>query len=141
MEGKRTLIKTLKKTGVGAAAAWLARPCKHYRDMRTYLEMQLEYPPTRRQICWCFWDFFRFQLMYRGDLETDYFGAQLYRKSNFVRMESMAHAVRFAWRDSVQDQAHWTVFRDTGEPICYLLMKAQEKTQNPKMIKKIKKTF
>ncbi len=24
---------------------------------------------------------------------------------------------------------YWTVFRDTGEPICYLLMKADEKVR------------
>ena len=27
---------------------------------------------------------------------------------------------------------YWTVFRETGEPVCYLLMKAQEKTQAQK---------
>ncbi len=112
---KRTLIDTIKKTGVGAAAAWLARPCKHYGDIRRNLEQQLAHEPTKGQILWCFWDHFVFCLRYRGDLETDYFGAQLYRKSGFVRRESMAHAVRFSWRNSVQEKKYWNIFRDKRE--------------------------
>ena len=108
----RDVIKKIKRTRVGAAALWLARPVKHYRDIERHLKRHLPETPTKRQILWCFWDFFRFQLKYRGDLETDYFGAQIYRKSDFVRRESMAHAVRFSWRDAVQEKSCHEIFLD-----------------------------
>lgn len=108
----RDVIKKIKHTRAGAAAAWLAKPGKHYRDIECHLALRLPQPPTRQQIRWCFWDFFRFQLKYRGDLETDYFGAQLYRKSDFVRRDSMAHAVRFSWRDAVQEKSCHEIFLD-----------------------------
>lgn len=115
MGAERELIKKIKRTAIGDAAAWLMRPRKHYRDVARHLERQLPYPPSKKQIWWCFWDYFGFRLQYRGDLEADYFGAQLYRKSGFVRQESMAHAVRFAWRNAVQDKKHWTIFQDKRE--------------------------
>ena len=112
---KSGLVRKIKKTRLGSAALWLLRPKKHYGDVRRNLEQHLPYPPTGRQIRWCFWDFFRFQLKYRGDLETDYFGAQLYRKSDFVRRDSLAHAVRFRWRDAIQEKNYWPTFTDKRE--------------------------
>ena len=108
----RDMIIKIKHTRVGAAAAWLAKSAKHYRDIERHLKRHLPTPPTRHQIHWCFWDFFRFQLKYRGDLETDYFGAQLYRKSDFVRRDSMAHAARFSWRNAVQEKSCHEIFLD-----------------------------
>lgn len=107
-----TLICKVKKTRLGGAVSWLARPVKHYRLMERLLESKLPCAPTRREILWCFWDYFGFRLKYRGNLEVDYFGAQMYLKSDFVRRESMANAVRFAWRDRVQDPSCWKVFLD-----------------------------
>lgn len=109
---KTSFAKKLKKTRIGAAAAWLARPYKHYKDVKRYLERHLPYEPSRKQIRWCFWDFFWFQLRYRGDLDIDYFGAQIYRKSDFVRRDSLAHSVRHGWRDAVQDETYWETFTD-----------------------------
>jgi len=112
MGTRRDLIEIIKQTRIGCAAAWLIKPKKHYRDIARFLECQLPYPPNKKQIIWCFWDYLRFCFRYRGDLQTDYFGAQLYRKSDLVRQESMAHAVRFAWRDAVQDRQYWHIFLD-----------------------------
>lgn len=109
---KTDLINKAKSFRIGAAAAWLLKPRKHYNDIRKYLERHLPYPPTNGQIRWCFWDFFFFQLKYKGDLDIDYFGAQIYRKSGFVRRDSMAHSVRHKWRDAVQDDALQEIFTD-----------------------------
>ncbi len=108
----KRLLRRVKQTGLGGACAWLLRPRKHRADIRRQLEQRLPYPPTAQQIRWCFWDYFRFCLRHRGDLVSDYFGAQLYRKSEFVRRESMAHGVRHGWRDAVQDKALWDIFQD-----------------------------
>ena len=111
----RRLIEQVKKTHVGSAAAWLLRPKKHMEDVERHLTRQLPYPPTRQQIRWCFWDYFRFSLLYRGQLDTDYFGAQMYRKSDLVRRESLAHGERYAWRDRIQAPAHRDIFLDKRE--------------------------
>ena len=115
MKLSRALLIKIKKTGPGCAAAWLLRPVKHRRDIRRQLQARLPYPPTPQQIRWCFCDYCRFCLRYRGDLDTDYFGAQLYRKSDLVRRESLAHSVRFGWRDALQARSCWEIFRDKRE--------------------------
>lgn len=108
-------LLTIKKTSLGGALAWLARPVKHRNDIRSALEHRLPYPPSRQQVRWCFWDYCRFRLLYKGDLETDYFGARLYRKSDFVRRQSLAHHARFAWRDAIQEKSLHPIFLDKKE--------------------------
>lgn len=109
------VIFKLKQTSLGSGASWLLRPIKHYNDVKYHLEKQLPYPPSNQQIRWCFWDHFKFRVRYKGNLATDYFGAQMYRKSDFVRKESMAHGVRFKWRDSIQAKKDWAVFSNKHE--------------------------
>lgn len=109
------LIQKIKQTRLGSAAGWLLKPRKHLDLIECYLKEQLQYPPSQKQILWCFWDYCGFRFRYRGNLETDYFGAQLYRKSDFIRMESLAHAVRFSWRDSIQEKTFWKIFQDKRE--------------------------
>lgn len=112
METKGNIIKNIKKTHIGSALAWLCIPRKHYGAVKYNLQKQLPYPPTRKQVWWCFWDYFKFRLLYLGNLEVDYFAAQLYRKSDFVRKESLAHGDRFRWRDQIQEKENWNIFLD-----------------------------
>lgn len=80
--------------------------------IRTCLRSQLSMEPTVEQVNWCFWDFLKFKFKYGGSLETDYFGTQMYRKSDFVRKESFANQSRFEWRNKIQDPALRDVFDD-----------------------------
>lgn len=76
------------------------------------LKERLPYEPTKKEINWCFWDYLIFWLKYRGSLDVDYFGTQMYRKSNFVREKSFANLSRFKWRNSIQEKKYWQVFQD-----------------------------
>lgn len=85
------------------------------QEIKDELVERLETAPTESQINWCFWDYVHFRRKYKGNLHTDYFGTQLYKKSDFVRNESFATRVRSTWRDSVQERSIWPVFQDKRE--------------------------
>lgn len=76
------------------------------------LKERLPYEPTRKQVNTLFYDYLFFWLKYKGSLDVDYFDTQMYRKSDFVRQESLANISRFKWRDSIQDKKYWKVFQD-----------------------------
>lgn len=76
------------------------------------LKERLPYEPTKKQVNTLFYDYLFFWLKYKGSLDVDYFGTQMYRKSDFVRQESLANISRFKWRDSIQEKRYWAVFQD-----------------------------
>lgn len=87
----------------------------HKKSVKKAIKFQLEKrlvytPPTTRQINWCFRDYLKFNVKYRGSLEVDYFGDCLYRKSDFVRQESFGTFSRNFWRDQIQDKKYWNIF-------------------------------
>lgn len=116
------LFKQIKKRLAASPAggvAFAGKALLHGRRVRAQIETELtdrlDDRPTKWQIRWCFWDYLGFLLRYRGSLEADYFGAQMYRKSGFVRHESFATGVRWAWRDAVSERGYWKVFYDKCE--------------------------
>lgn len=78
------------------------------------LRKRLPYTPTNKQIRWCCRNFIWFRYKYLGSMD-DYFKAQIYRKSDFVREESLARFIRFPWRDALQRKEDWVVFQDKRE--------------------------
>ena len=102
----RTWIKGI----VGTAL----RPWKYYCIIKECLTERLPYRPSKKQILWCYKDYLWFQICYGGLLD-DYFKAQMYRKSGFVREESLARYLRFPWRDALQRNEDWVIFKDKRE--------------------------
>ena len=79
------------------------------------MEIRLPYPPTKKQIKWCYHDYIRYTIKYYADLEVDYFKSGIYRKSDFIRSDSLANYKRFELRDSIQAKEHWKYFQDKRE--------------------------
>ncbi len=92
----------------------IVKPGKYWREIQDRLERQLALPPTKKQVAWCYRDFLWFRILFNGSMH-DYFDGQMYRKSNFVREESLSRYVRFPWRDAIQRQEDWVVFQDKRE--------------------------
>ncbi len=90
----------------------ILRPQKYYAEIKKCLTVQLPYTPSKGQILWCYFDYLWFRLKYAGSIQPDYFKTQMYRKSGFVRKESLAHSARFPWRDSIQARECWPIFTD-----------------------------
>lgn len=84
-------------------------------EIRNELTERLGYAPTKSQLNCCFKDFIHFRIKYKGDLHTDYFGTQLYLKSDFFRSQSFATNVRFEWRNAINDKSLWKVFDDKSK--------------------------
>ena len=78
--------------------------------IRNNLRNQLSCEPTNSQVDWCFYDYLMFKIKYKGDLETDYFGAQVFKKSDFIRKDSFANKSRFKWRNSITDPKYIDLF-------------------------------
>ena len=97
---------------IKGGAAVLLKPRKYIRDIKKELTYQLPYPPSKGQIVWCYFDFLLFRLKYGGSLKTDYFKAQLYRKSGIARKESLSRYVRYPWRNAIQERELWPIFSD-----------------------------
>jgi len=97
------MLAAAASTRLGGVMAVFARYPTYRERIRRELEDRLPSPPTEKQIRWCFWDYVGFRFKYKGSWDTDYFGIQLYRKSDFVRRESFATRVRFEWRNAVND--------------------------------------
>lgn len=108
IKGGGTLVRAKGILGV------ILRPGKYYRIMDENLKKQLAYNPTKRQVRWCYWDFLGFRLKYFGSID-DYFKSQMYRKSDFVRRESLSRYIRFPWRDALQKREYWSIFQDKRE--------------------------
>lgn len=109
------IAKKVAGTRLGGVLAVLVKYPVYQNRIRCELTDRLPAAPTKKQIRWCFWDYVGFRWKYKGSLDVDYFGTQLYRKSDFVRSESFATNIRFVWRDTVQDSKHWNVFVDKRE--------------------------
>ena len=128
MPGGRSLIAAKRKlsrarrkaigTRIGGGLCILLR-ARHFKTrIEEELRVRLEEPPTPKQIHWCFWDYLHFWCKFLGTMDpdyalvTDYLGAQLYRKSDFFRMESFATGARVEWRNAIQDEKYWPIFTD-----------------------------
>lgn len=90
----------------------ILRPHKYYKMIEEQLAKRLPYKPSEKQIRWCYRDYVKFKIKYNGSFDVDYFGADVYRKSEFYREESLANYSRFPWRDSVQDKKYHGIFLD-----------------------------
>ncbi len=89
---------------------------KNYKErIKNELKLRLENEPTKKQIKWCYQDYLKFYVKYRGSLETDYFGTNLYLKSDFIRQNSFATYQRNIWRNSIQDEKYWPIFYNKTE--------------------------
>ncbi len=106
------LKKIASETKSGRAATILLKRKEIKKEIRRQLEMRLEDAPSKWQVNWCYRDYLRFYVRYRGSLDVDYFNSQLYRKSEFVRRESFATHIRFTWRDACQEKTYWPVFNN-----------------------------
>lgn len=86
---------------------------RNYKKMiKKELEIRLNRTPSKQEINWCFWDYLKFKFKYNGSLDVDYFGTQMYLKSDFVRKDSFATFIRFPWRDKINDMSYRNVFDD-----------------------------
>ena len=83
---------------------------EYKKKIKHELSLRLECEPTKKQINWCFRDYLHFNAKYKGTLETDYFGTNIYLKSDFIRQESFATLRRNKWRDNIQDKNCWEIF-------------------------------
>lgn len=94
----------------------LLKPIGRYKKIKTriteFLTIQMGYRPSKKQVEWCLGDYFLFRRKYKGSLETDYLGTQMFRKSEFVREESFSNKSRFKWRLSIQEQKYKHIFED-----------------------------
>lgn len=79
--------------------------------IRENLEKQLNYIPNKRQIRRCCRDYYWFRVKFLGSMD-DFFKSQMYRKSDFVREESLSRYIRFPWRDHLQNVEDWHIFTD-----------------------------
>lgn len=102
--GLRTRIKTGFKL--------ITRRKDVENTIKEYLKAQLPEAPSKKQITWCYWDYFWFWLKYDGSIDIDYFGTQIFRKSEFVRRDSFANQSRFKWRNRIQDKKWVKVLED-----------------------------
>lgn len=110
LTGFKRCIKNSAGGGYFLAVQTLLLRKKIKSEIREELSTRLDCSPSKRLVSWCFWDYVHFRRKFRGDLHTDYFGTQLYRKSDFIRMESFATHVRFIWRDAINDRSLWKIF-------------------------------
>lgn len=85
---------------------------RYSKKMDEYIGKYILYKPSAEQIKWLKKDYLRFEWKYGGSLDVDYFESKMYRKSEFTRMESLAVQGRFAWRDAIQNEEDWPVFKD-----------------------------
>lgn len=94
--------------GVGGGVLHYKR---NSRIIRENLKKQLDYIPSNRQLRRCYWDYYMFRVKFMGSMD-DFFKSQMYRKSDFVREESLSRYIRFPWRDHLQNVDDWHVFTD-----------------------------
>lgn len=99
----------------GRALGVILKRKKYKDEIFRQLKERLDDEPSKWQVNWCYHDYLRFHFKYGGNIDTDYFGTQLYKKSDFVRNESFATQVRFPWRDSVQERVVCSKFQDKRE--------------------------
>lgn len=89
---------------------------KRYREIKTmiynHLKEQLGHEPSKQQVEWCLGDYYFFKRKYKGTLKNDYFEAKIYRKSDFVRNESINNAAGYKWRNSLYDPLNQNIFFD-----------------------------
>ncbi|MDY4788233.1 MAG: sugar-transfer associated ATP-grasp domain-containing protein [Bacilli bacterium] len=103
---------------LGASSLWYSSLKKRFFYKKYSLEMDeliakyISYPITNKQRRYLKKDYLHFLWKYGGSIETDYFKTQMYRKSDFTRMESLANESRYAWRDSFQAKKYWPIFKD-----------------------------
>lgn len=97
----------------------LLRRKQYLRLIRENLELRLPYAPSDKIVKLCLRDYFHYAFRFQADLEVDYFKSGIYRKSELVRMESLANNKRFVWRDSVQAPDCWKFFVDKTEFYSY----------------------
>ena len=77
--------------------------------------------PDKKWVTWCYWDFFKFYSKHGFPLSVnisffvDYFGAQIYKKSEFLRSQSFSTGVRKTWRNSVNKKEIQKIFDDKRE--------------------------
>lgn len=103
-----------RKTWIRGIFGTVLRPWKYYRIIKESLSERLPYRPSKKQIWWCYKDYLWFQVRYWGAF-NDYFNSQMYRKSDFVRAESLSRQLRFPWRDALQRKEDWVIFKDKRE--------------------------
>lgn len=85
----------------------------HYKNIiKNELETRLNRVPSSKEINWCFWDYLGFKFKFNGSIDVDYFGTQLYLKSDFVRKDSFAQFKRNKWRDKLSDKKYIKLFDD-----------------------------
>ena len=97
---------------LGKILARIGRYKNLYSIITLSLKEQLGYMPNEKQIYWCLGDYYKFKKIYGGSIDVDYFGTQMYRKSDFVRRDSFANNSRFKWRDDIQEQRLKMIFED-----------------------------
>lgn len=84
---------------------------RNCRIIRENLKKQLDYAPSKRQLRYCYRDYYWFRVKFMGSMD-DFFKSQMYRKSDFVREESLSRYIRFPWRDRLQNLDDWHIFTD-----------------------------
>ena len=119
----RKLKNKIKQYKWGRILAYCKNKNFYKAKIREHLTVLLEAEPEKKWINWCYKDFLDFYKRHgcldfddlQYTMQCDYFGTQMFRKSEFVRAESFATPYRKIWRDRINDKKYWSIFDNKKE--------------------------